>query len=248
MGLLEGKTAIITGGSRGIGNAIVRRFVEEGAQVALTYVSSSEVAEELANSLTSEKQLVKAYRSDASSYKSAEELIKVVNEDFGDYDILINNAGITKDNLLLKMSEEQWDHVLNVNLKSVFNLSKHALRGFLRKKAGSIIHISSVVGEFGNAGQANYAASKAGVLGFSKSLAKEVGSRGIRSNVIAPGFIQTDMTHVLDEVTKDQFLANVPLRRLGKAKEVADTAVFLASDMSQYITGQVISVCGGLNM
>lgn len=248
MGLLDGKIAIITGGSRGIGNAIVRRFVEEGAQVAFTYVSSAEVAEELANSLNKEGQLVKAYQSDASSYESAEELINKVNEDFGSYDILINNAGITKDNLLLRMNEEHWDRVINVNLKSVFNLSKHALRGFLRKKAGSIIHISSVVGEFGNAGQANYAASKAGVLGFSKSLAKEIGSRGIRSNVIAPGFIQTDMTHVLDDVTKDQFLANVPLKRLGGAEEVADAAVFLASDMSKYITGQVISVCGGLNM
>lgn len=248
MKLLENKIAIITGGSRGIGKSIVERFVAEGAQVAFTYRSSEEEARNIESSLSSDSQLVKGYKSDASSFEQAEQLIKQVTEDFGSFDIIVNNAGITKDNLLLRMSEEQWDQVINVNLKSVFNLSKQSLRTLLKKRAGSIIHISSVVGVFGNAGQANYAASKAGVIGFSKSLAKEIGSRGIRSNVIAPGFIETDMTQVLDEKTKETFLANLPMKRLGTGEEVANTAVYLASDLSKYVTGQVISVCGGLNI
>ena len=244
MGLLEGKVALITGGSRGIGEAIVRKFVAEGAQVAFTYRSSSSQSDAIVAELGS---AVKTYQSDASDYLSAEQLIQQVVEDFGRIDILINNAGITQDNLMLRMSEEQWDNVINVNLKSVFNLTKHALRTMMRQKAGSIINMSSVVGVFGNAGQANYSASKAGIIGFSKSIAKEVGSRNIRCNAIAPGFIQTEMTDELDEKTRDNFLANIPLKRWGKAEEVADLCVFLGSDMSTYVSGQVLSVCGGLN-
>lgn len=248
MGLLDGKVAIITGGSRGIGKSMVEAFVNEGASVAFTYRSSTEEALKIQDSLNSESQKVKAYQSDASSYSEAETFVKEVMSEFGKIDILINNAGITQDTLLLRMSEEQWDKVIDVNLKSVFNLSKHVMRPMLKARSGSIIHISSVVGVFGNAGQANYAASKAGVIGFSKSLAKEIGSRGIRSNVIAPGFIETDMTHVLDEKTKETFIKNIPLGMLGNGKNVSDAAIFLGSDMSTYITGQVLSVCGGMNM
>ncbi len=248
MGLLDGKVALITGGSRGIGKSMVEVFVEQGASVAFTYRSSAEEALAIADGLNSDSQKVKAYQSDAASFEAAESLTKEILAEFGKIDVLINNAGITKDNLLLRMNEDQWDAVINVNLKSVFNLSKHVMRSMLKARSGSIIHVSSVVGVFGNAGQANYAASKAGVIGFSKSLAKEIGSRGIRSNVIAPGFIETDMTHVLDEKTKETFMANIPLKQLGTGKDVADTAVFLASDMSKYVTGQVLSVCGGLNM
>jgi 3-oxoacyl-[acyl-carrier protein] reductase len=248
MQLLKDKVAIITGGSRGIGKSMVEDFVAQGAHVAFTYRSSAEEANAIAASLNTEETKVIAYQSDASSYTAAEEFVKQVMEDFGKIDILINNAGITSDNLLLRMGEEEWDKVINVNLKSVFNLSKHAMRPMLRARSGSIIHISSVVGVFGNAGQANYAASKAGVIGFSKSLAKEIGSRGIRSNVIAPGFIETDMTHVLDEKTKESFMSNIPLKNLGKGVDVSNAAIFLGSDMSTYITGQVLSVCGGMNM
>ncbi len=244
MGLLEGKVALITGGSRGIGEAIVRKFVAEGAKVAFTYRSSSSQSDAIVAELG---EGTKAYQSDASDYASAEALIKQVVEDFGRIDVLINNAGITQDNLMLRMSEEQWDKVINVNLKSVFNLTKHAMRTMMRQKAGSIINMSSVVGVFGNAGQANYSASKAGIIGFSKSIAKEVGSRNIRCNAIAPGFIQTEMTDELDEKTRDNFLANIPLKRWGKAEEVADMCVFLGSDMSTYVSGQVLSVCGALN-
>jgi len=248
MGLLENKVAIITGGSRGIGKAMVYAFVEAGAQVAFTYRSSSEEAIAIQDDLNTSGQMVKAYQSDASSYDDAGTFVKQVIEDFGKIDILVNNAGITKDTLLLRMNEDQWDQVMNVNLKSVFNLSKHVMRPMLKARSGSIIHISSVVGVFGNAGQANYAASKAGVIGFSKSLAKEIGSRGIRSNVIAPGFIETDMTHVLDEATKETFLKGIPLNKLGSGQDVSDAAIYLGSDMSTYVTGQVLSVCGGLNM
>lgn len=248
MGLLDGKVAIITGGSRGIGKSMVEAFAEAGASVAFTYRSSAEEAIAIQDAFNNENQLVKAYKSDASSYAEAEEFVKTVLTDFGKIDILVNNAGITQDNLLLRMTEEQWDNIMNVNLKSVFNLSKHVMRPMLKARSGSIIHISSVVGVFGNAGQANYAASKAGVIGFSKSLAKEIGSRGIRSNVIAPGFIETDMTHVLDEKTKEAFLSGIPLGKLGSGKNVSDAAIFLGSDMSTYVTGQVLSVCGGLNM
>lgn len=244
MGLLEGKVALITGGSRGIGEAIVRKFAVEGAKVAFTYRSSSGRSDAIVAELG---EGTKAYQSDASNYASAEALIKQVVEDFGRIDILINNAGITQDNLMLRMTEEQWDNVMNVNLKSVFNLTKHAIRTMMRQKAGSIINMSSVVGVFGNAGQANYSASKAGIIGFSKSIAKEVGSRNIRCNAIAPGFIQTEMTDELDEKTRDNFLANIPLKRWGKAEEVADMCVLLGSDMSTYVSGQVLSVCGALN-
>jgi 3-oxoacyl-[acyl-carrier protein] reductase len=246
MGLLDNKVAIVTGGSRGIGEAIVRRFAAQGATVAFTYLSSSSRADALVTELMEQGFNVKAYQSDAASFTSAEALINDVIKDFGSLDILVNNAGITKDNLLLRMTEEMWDTVIDSNLKSVFNLTKHAMKHMMRK-GGSIINMSSVVGVFGNAGQGNYSASKAGIIGFTKSIAKEMGGRNVRSNVIAPGYIETEMTHVLDEKVKDTFLSSIPLKRMGKGEEVADTCVFLASDMSAYINGQVISVCGGLN-
>ena len=247
MGLLDGKVAIVTGGSRGIGRAIVDAFASEGAAVAFTYLSSREKAEALASEWTAKGSKVIAYYSDASSFVHAESLVPSVQEQFGRIDILVNNAGITNDTLLLRMDEEQWNSVIDTNLNSVFNMTKQCIKVMLRQRSGSLIHLSSVVGLFGNAGQANYAASKAGIIGFSKSVAKEIGSRNIRSNVIAPGFIESDMTEVLDENTRKSFLANVPLGRLGQASEVARLAVFLASDMSSYITGQTVSVCGGLS-
>lgn len=247
MKLLENKIALITGGSRGIGEAIAKRFAEEGASVAFTYHSSEERAKKVESELQAAGVKAKAYKSDASSYEQAEALVKAVLEDFGQVDILINNAGITRDNLMLRMDESQWDSVIETNLKSVFNLTKHIIRPMLKKRSGSIINMSSVVGVFGNAGQANYAASKAGIIGFSKSIAKEVGSRSIRCNAVAPGFIETDMTHELDDKTKESFLANIPMKRLGQANEVADVCVFLGSDMSKYVSGQTISVCGALN-
>ena len=246
MKLLENKVALITGGSRGIGEAIVRRFAEQGAAVAFTYLSSSEKADKIVAELTANGATVKAYQSDAASFSAAETLVNEVVKDFGGIDVLINNAGVTKDNLMLRMSEAQWDTVMDSNLKSVFNMTKHVLRQML-KKGGAIINMSSVVGVFGNAGQANYAASKAGIIGFTKSIAKEVGSRNVRCNAIAPGYIETEMTEVLDEKVKENFLSNIPLKRMGKGNEIADTCVFLASDMGAYITGQVLSVCGGLN-
>jgi len=247
MGLLEGKMALITGGSRGIGEAIVRKYVSEGASVAFTYRSSSEKADKIVAELSANGANIKAYQSDAADFAQAEELIKTVLADFDKIDILINNAGITQDNLIMRMSEDQWDRVININLKSVFNLTKHVVRHMMRNRAGSIINMSSVVGVFGNAGQANYAASKAGIIGFTKSIAKEVGSRNIRCNAIAPGFIETDMTHELDDKTKDTFLSSIPMKRLGQGEEVANTCLFLGADMSSYISGQTISVCGGLN-
>ncbi|MEO1517430.1 MAG: 3-oxoacyl-[acyl-carrier-protein] reductase [Bacteroidota bacterium] len=248
MKLVEGKTVLITGGSRGIGAAIARRFAEQGANVAFTYRSSQEKALKIAEELSAFGGKVEAYQSDAGSFEEAEKLVKAVLESFGKVDALINNAGITQDNLMLRMSEDQWDKVIAVNLKSVFNLTKHILRHMLKNRAGSIINMSSVVGVFGNAGQANYAASKAGIIGFSKSIAKEVGSRGIRCNAIAPGFIATDMTDELDEKTREAFLAGIPMKRWGKAEEVADACLFLASDLSTYVSGQTISVCGALNV
>ncbi|MBK6389474.1 MAG: 3-oxoacyl-[acyl-carrier-protein] reductase [Saprospiraceae bacterium] len=243
---LENKVALITGGSRGIGEALVRKFAAMGASVAFTYSSSAEKANALVDSIPEHK--IKAYQSDASSYTEAESLIKQVLADFGKIDILINNAGITKDTLMLRMSEDQWDEVIRVNLKSAFNLTKHVLKPMLSARSGSIINMTSVVGVFGNAGQANYAASKAGMIGFTKSIAKEVGSRSIRCNAIAPGFIETDMTHTLDDKTKEQYFSGLAIKRFGTAEEVADLAAFLGSDDSKYITGQVISICGGLNM
>ena len=246
MKLLENKIAIITGGSRGIGESIVRGYAAQGASIAFTYLSSAERANKIVEELSATGVNIKAYQSDASNFADAERLIGEVVKDFGGIDILINNAGITKDNLMLRMTEDAWDSVLDSNLKSVFNMTKHALRHMI-KKGGSIINMSSVVGVFGNGGQANYAASKAGIIGFSKSIAKEYGSRGLRCNAIAPGYIETEMTHVLDEKTKDAFLANIPLKRMGQGKEIADACVFLGSDMSTYITGQTLSVCGALN-
>jgi 3-oxoacyl-[acyl-carrier protein] reductase len=245
MKLLEGKVALITGGSRGIGEAIVRTFAAQGAAVAFTYVSdgSAARAQALTQALGSTG---KAYQSDAADYTQAENLVAAVVRDFGKLDILINNAGITRDTLMLRMTEQQWDEVIHTNLKSVFNLTKHALKPMIRT-GGSILNMSSVVGVFGQAGQANYAASKAGIIGFSKSIAKEYGSRGIRCNAIAPGFIETEMTAVLDEKTKTDYLASIPLKRLGSGEEVANTCVFLSSHLGAYITGQTISVCGGLN-
>ena len=247
MKLLQHKVALVTGGSRGIGAAIVREFAAQGAQVAFTYRSSSAQADAIAAELAAQGATVKAYRSDASSYQDSEQLVASVLEDFGRIDVLVNNAGITQDNLMLRMTEEQWDSVIEVNLKSVFNLTKHALRSMLKNRAGSIINMSSVVGDFGNAGQANYAASKAGIFGFTKSIAKEVGSRNIRCNAIAPGFIETEMTDELDDKTREAYLSGIAMKRFGKAEEVAQACVYLGSDLSTYVTGQTLSVCGGLN-
>lgn len=247
MGLLNGKVALVTGGSRGIGESIVMHFAKEGADIAFTYVSSEEKANLVADAARALGVKVVAIKSDASDYKLAENLINDVVNQFGKIDILINNAGITKDTLMLRMSEEQWDQVIQVNLKSVFNLTKHALKPMMKQKSGSIINMSSVVGVFGNAGQANYAASKAGIIGFTKSIAKEVGSRNIRCNAIAPGFIETDMTHDLTDEQKKAYTDNIPLKRLGTGEDVAQACVYLGSDMSQYVNGQVLSVCGGLN-
>ncbi len=246
MKLLDGKIALITGGSRGIGEALVRKFVEHGARVAFTYVSAGSAAR--AEALVAELgDAAKAYQSDAGDYAQAETLVGQVVKDFGRLDILINNAGITRDTLMLRMTEQQWDEVMQTNLKSVFNLTKHCLKPMIRT-GGSIINMSSVVGVFGQAGQANYAASKAGIIGFSKSIAKEYGSRGIRCNAVAPGFIATEMTDALDEKTKENYLASIPLKRLGSGDDVANTCIFLSSDMGAYLTGQVLSVCGGLNV
>lgn len=247
MGLLTGKNALITGGSRGIGEAVVRKFVEEGANVAFTYRSSSAASDAIVAELSNASNTIKAYQSDAANFQDTQDTISKILEDFGSIDILINNAGITQDNLMLRMSEAQWDDVINTNLKSVFNFTKGLLRPMMKNRNGSIINMSSVVGVFGNAGQANYAASKAGIIGFSKSIAKEVGSRNIRCNVIAPGFVETEMTEVLDDKTKDTFLASIPMKRLAQASEIADVCVFLGSDMASYVNGQTLSVCGGLN-
>lgn len=247
MGLLNDKVCLITGGSRGIGEAIVRHFAKEGAQIAFTYRSSAESAEKIAQECSVDGVKVRAYQSDASDFEASAKLVEDVINDFGKIDVLINNAGITMDTLMLRMTEEHWDKVMEVNLKSVFNLTKQVIKPMLRNRGGSIINMSSVVGVFGNAGQANYAASKAGIIGFTKSIAKEIGSRGIRCNAIAPGFIETDMTHTLDEKTRQAYIDGIPLKRLGSGEDVSNACVFLASDMSKYISGQVLSVCGALN-
>ena len=244
MGLLDGKIALVTGGSRGIGAAIVRKFVAEGAKVAFTYARSTGPAEALVAELGEEN--AKAYQSDAASFDAAAELVKQVTADFGNFSILVNNAGITRDTLLMRMSEDQWDSVMDNNLKSIFNLTKHALRPLMKSGAGSVINMSSVVGVTGQAGQANYAASKAGIIGFSKSLAKEMGSRNLRCNVITPGFIQTDMTDELPEALRESYLSNIPLKRLGDPEEIAKACVFLGSELSSYVNGQVLGVDGGL--
>lgn len=248
MGLLDGKVVLITGASRGIGKSIAEECVKQGATVAFTYLSSEERATKLEDELTANGGVAKGFRSDASKFDEAQELVDNVVEEFGAIDVLVNNAGITRDTLLMRMSEEQWDEVINTNLKSVFNLTKAVQRPMLKARKGSIINMSSVVGVSGNAGQANYAASKAGLIGFTKSVAQELGSRNIRCNAIAPGFIETEMTAALDEKVVQEWRNSIPLKRGGTPKDVADLTVFLASDMSAYITGQTINVCGGMLM
>lgn len=246
MKLLEGKTAIITGASRGIGKGIAEVFAQHGANVAFTYSSSVDAANALENTLNATGVKAKGYKSNAADFEQAQQLIKDVATDFGAIDILINNAGITKDNLLMRMSEEDFDKVIEVNLKSIFNMTKAVQRTMLKQRYGSIVNMSSVVGVKGNAGQANYAASKAGMIGFSKSMALELGSRNIRTNVIAPGFIETEMTAKLDEDTVNGWRNAIPLKRGGKPEDIANACVFLASDLSAYVTGQVLNVDGGM--
>lgn len=246
MKLLEGKTALITGASKGIGRAIAHVYAEHGANIAFTYLSSVEKGQALEKELEEKGVKAKGFRSDASDFKAAEQLINDVVSEFGSLDILINNAGITRDNLLMRMSEEHWDEIMNINLKSCFNTVKAATRTFMKQRSGSIINMSSVVGVKGNAGQANYAASKAGIIGFSKSVALELGSRGIRSNVVAPGFIETEMTESLDEKTVQGWREAIPLKRGGQPEDVANACVFLGSDLSSYMTGQVLQVDGGM--
>lgn len=248
MNLLQDKIAIVTGGSRGIGEAIARKLSENGAQVAFTYLSSEEKAKSLEDHLSANGK-AKAYKSNAASFADCEALVNDVLTDFGRIDILVNNAGISKDNLLLRMSEEQWNDVIHTNLGSVYNMTKHVIRPMMKARTGSIINMSSIIGMKGNAGQSSYAASKAGIIGFTKSIAAELGSRNIRCNAIAPGFIETDMTHYLKEGDAAKgYLDRIPLGRFGSTEEVAKVVLFLASDLSSYVTGQVISTCGGLNM
>lgn len=246
MKLLEGKTAIVTGATRGIGRGIALVFAQQGANVAFTYSSSEEAAKTLENELAVLGVSAKGYKSNAADFNEAQTLVDQVLETFGNIDILINNAGITKDNLLMRMSEEDFDSVIDVNLKSVFNMTKAVQKTMLKNRKGSIINMSSVVGVKGNAGQTNYAASKAGVIGFSKSIALELGSRNIRCNVIAPGFIETEMTAKLNADVVKGWADAIPLKRGGSAEDVANACVFLASDMSAYITGQVLNVDGGM--
>ncbi len=246
MKLLEGKTAIITGGSRGIGKGIAMVFAQHGANVAFTYSSSVESANSLEKELSNCGVKVKSYQSNAADHKESQDLVENILTDFGSIDILVNNAGITKDNLLMRMGEEDFDKVIEVNLKSVFNMTKAVQRTMLKQRKGSIINMSSVVGVKGNAGQSNYAASKAGIIGFSKSIALELGSRNIRSNVVAPGFIETEMTAKLDEKTIDVWRNSIPLKRGGSPEDIANACVFLASDLSAYVTGQTLNVDGGM--
>jgi len=247
MKLLQGKTAVVTGGSRGIGKAIALKFASEGANVAFSDLKYDEIAEELEKELQALGVKAKGYASDASSFEDSEKFINEVVKEFGGVDILVNNAGITRDNLLLRMTETDWDLVMNINLKSAFNLTKAVQRTMLKQRSGSIINMSSVVGVSGNAGQANYSASKAGMIGFTKSVALELGSRSIRCNAIAPGFIITEMTAQLPEEVKSGWAEKIPLKRGGTAEDVANTCVYLGSDLSSYVSGQVISVCGGMN-
>lgn len=246
MKLLEGKTALITGASKGIGRKIAEKFAEHGANVAFTYLSSVEKGLALEQELQQAGTKVKGYRSDASKFDQAEQLINDVVADFGTLDIVVNNAGITKDGLLMRMTEQQWDDVLEVNLKSIFNVTKAASKIMMKNRKGVFINMSSVVGVQGNAGQGNYAASKAGIIGFSKSMAKELGSRNIRTNVVAPGFIKTEMTEVLDPKVVAGWEQSIPMKRAGETDDVANVCVFLASDLSSYVTGQVVAVDGGM--
>lgn len=246
MKLLENKTALITGATRGIGKGIAEVFAKHGANVAFTYNSSVEAATALENELKSHGVKAKGYQSNAANFDAAQELAKNVLEEFGSIDVLINNAGITKDNLLLRISEEDFDKVIEINLKSVFNLTKAVIRPMMKQRKGSIINMSSIVGVKGNAGQTNYAASKAGILGFTKSVALELGSRNVRCNAIAPGFIETEMTAALPEETVNVWREAIPLKRGGSPEDIANACVFLASDMSAYITGQTLNVDGGM--
>jgi len=251
MKLLSGKTAIVTGAARGIGEAVAIAFAEHGANVAFTYVSDSskEKATLLEEKLISLGVQAKAYQSNAAEISQCESMVADVLKTFGQIDICVNNAGISKDNLLLRMTADQWNEVIQTNLNSVFYMTKQIIKPMMKARQGSIINMSSIIGEIGNAGQSSYAASKAGIIGFSKSVAKELGSRNIRCNAIAPGFVQTDMTSYLnDGDAADKYKASIPLGRFAEPKDIADATVFLASDLSRYITGQVISVCGGLNM
>ncbi|MDG1766663.1 MAG: 3-oxoacyl-[acyl-carrier-protein] reductase [Flavobacteriales bacterium] len=248
MNLLDGKVALITGASRGIGKGIAQKFVEAGATVVFTYVSSDDKARALEAELTAKGGTAKGFKSNAAEFDAAQTLVDDVMAEFGRIDIVINNAGITRDNLLMRMSEEHWDEIMNINLKSCFNITKAVMRPMLKARSGSIINMSSVVGVKGNAGQANYAASKAGIIGFTKSVAAELGSRNIRCNAIAPGFIETEMTGALDEKVVQEWRDAIPLKRGGSTEDVANLALFLASDMSAYITGQVINVDGGMLM
>ena len=247
MGLLDNKTALISGATRGIGRGIAIKFAQEGANVMFTYRSSVEKAKTLEEELKSFGVEAKGYQSDAGDFEAAAELCKEVVKDFGAIDILVNNAGITRDTLIVRMSEQQWSDVIQTNLNSVFNLTKNSIRSMMKSRKGSIINITSIVGMRGNAGQSNYAASKAGIIGFSKSIAQEVGSRNIRCNAVAPGFIATEMTDELKDDVKNAYLKSIPLKRFGNVEEVADVCLFLASDMSSYVSGQVISVCGAMN-
>ena len=246
MKILKGKTAIITGATRGIGRGIAEVFAKQGANVLFTYSSSSDLAKEIEDNLSKENVIVKGYKSDASNFEDCQKLVDQIAEEFDTVDILINNAGITRDNLLMRMQEEDFDKVIEVNLKSVFNMTKAIQRIMLKQRFGSIINMSSVVGVKGNAGQSNYAASKAGIIGFSKSIALELGSRNIRCNVIAPGFIETEMTEILDEKVVQEWRNSIPLKRGGTPLDIANTCVWLGSDMSSYVTGQTIHVNGGL--
>ncbi len=251
MKLLDNKIAIVTGAARGIGEAIALKFAEQGAHIAFTYVSDSSAERSMAlvEKLTSFGVKAKAFKSNAADFAQCEQFVNEVHAEFGTIDVCVNNAGISKDNLLLRLTAEQWDEVMTVNLKSVFNMTKLVIRPMMKAKKGSIINMSSIVGVRGNAGQSSYSASKAGIIGFTKSVALELGSRNIRCNAIAPGFIETDMTHYLKEgEAAKAFLDKIPLGRFGTGEEIANTSLFLASDMSSYITGQVISACGGLNV
>ncbi len=249
MKLLENKVAVITGASRGIGEAIALAFAEQGAHIAFSYVSSDEKAKALQEKLMQKGVKAKAYKSNAAVYTDCEAMVNDVVKEWGTVDVCVNNAGISKDNLILRLTPEQWDEVMNVNLKSVYNMTKQVIKPMMKAKQGSIINMSSIVGVKGNAGQSSYAASKAGIIGFTKSIAQELGSRNIRCNAIAPGFVETDMTHYLKEGEgATEFLKKIPLNRFASATEIADVTLFLASSLSSYVTGQVISACGGLSM
>lgn len=249
MKLLDNKVAIVTGASRGIGEAIAIKFAEQGAHVAFTYLSSDAKAKALEEKLQAMGVKAKAYKSNAGVYEECETLVADVLKEFGAIDICVNNAGISKDNLLLRMSQDQWDDVMDINLKSVYNMTKHVIRPMMKAKSGAIINMSSIIGIKGNAGQSSYAASKAGIIGFTKSIAAELGSRNIRCNAVAPGFIETDMTSYLKDGTgASDYIAKIPLGRFGSTEDVANVTLFLASNLGNYVTGQVISACGGLNM